>query len=65
MWFLGVLPWGQLRGLNPQTRVAPERLNRKRQEDRPGAASAENDRGNCSPGAERTQPPWAQLESRV
>ena len=60
MWFLGVLPWGQLRGLNPQTRVTPERPNRKRQEDGPGAASAENDRQKkLQPGSR------AQLESGV
>lgn len=43
--------FGQLRNLNPQLRVALQRLNRKRPEDRAGAASRGMcDRRNCSPG---------------
>lgn len=43
--------FGQLRSLNPQPRVALQRPNRKRPEDRTGAASrGMRDRRNCSPG---------------
>lgn len=45
MRFLGVLPWGWRRALDMQTGVAPERLNRDRQDHGAGADSAEKDKG--------------------
>lgn len=63
MWFLGVLPWGQRRGLNPQTGWLPEGPTGRGR--RTGQGQPQQ-RMTGSLGAEQTRrPPRAQLEREV